>query len=111
MNIDRLSPATVGEDKIKLGVDPATLPKVGFVCEVLIDYSKCSPEGVSLPLECVVQGPTAASYMSKMYRAKRPTQFSFFPSEVGEHLVIVREIAHNRWVGTLHITVAGDIGG
>lgn len=111
MNIDRFSPATVGEDKIKLAVHSETIPKVGFVCEIGIDYSKCLPEGASLPIEVVVQGPSEASYRTRTYRSSKPSQFSFTPREVGEHLVLVRELSHNRWLGTVRLTVAGDIVG
>lgn len=108
MNIDRLSPATIGEDKIVCKLDSASLVLVGYTVQVSFDYSKCLPEGASLPLEVIVQGPTEASYLAKMYRSLRPVQFSFIPSEVGEHLVLIREVAHNRWTGQLRIVVAGD---
>lgn len=111
MNLDRLSPATIGESKIQLAVNSDTIPKVGFICEVLIDYSKTFPEGPSLPIEVVVQGPSESSYRARTYRSTRPSQFSFTPREVGEHLVLVRELSHNRWVGTVRLTVAGDING
>jgi hypothetical protein len=109
MNIDELSPAYVGEDRIRLTLDPNTdPPTVGRVVTVIVDYSACDPQGVNLPIDFIVQGPSATSYRSKVLRRKRPTRLSFIPSESGSHLLLIREQTHNRWFGKLVLTVAGD---
>lgn len=110
MNIDELSPAYVGEDRIKLSVDPNTdPPTVGKVVAIYIDYDACDPEGASLPFDFIVQGPTYTSYIERTYRRRRPVRLAFIPSEVGSHLILLREQRHNRWFGRLVIDVKGDL--
>lgn len=109
MKIDDFSPAYIGEDKIVLSLDASTpTPKVFTSVQVAIDYSSAEPEGVVLPLELIIQGPTEASFVEKTYRKFRPDSISFKPIAAGEHLVLLREVAHNRWVGRLRIEVVGD---
>lgn len=109
MDIDTLSPAYVGEDRIKLSLDPASSPVlVGKAVAILVDYSACEPEGTGLPLDLIVQGPSYTSYREKVFRRYRPERVAFVPSEAGEHLVLLREQHHNRWFGSLRVTVVGD---
>lgn len=109
MNIEELSPATIGEDKIALTVDPSTSPPTALkALQINVDYSACEPAGVALPLDMIVQGPTEASYIERTYRRYKPLTLNFIPFEAGVYLVLLREVAHNRWVGRLRVTVAGD---
>jgi hypothetical protein len=108
MNLDELSPATIGEEKITLTLDPLTTPKVFSVVQVNVDYSSAEPSGIALPLDMIVQGPTAVSYLERVFRRSRPSALSFIPNEAGQYLVLLREQAHNRWIGRLLVTVAGD---
>ncbi len=109
MNIDQLSPAYIGEDKITLELDPSTSsPRVFQSVQVNVDYSPADPSGVVLPLELIVQGPTKASFIEKVFRKFAPENISFKPIAAGEHLILLREVAHNRWVGRLRIQVSGD---
>lgn len=109
MNIDELSPATIGEDKIVLTLDPSTpSPQVFKIVQIDIDYSSTLPAGVALPLDFIVQGPNQDSYKDRVFRRFKPTTLSFVPIEAGDHLVLLREQAHNRWIGRLIVTVAGD---
>ncbi len=109
MKIDDFSPAYIGEDVIVLSLDPSTPePKVFTSVQIAIDYSGAEPSGVALPLELIIQGPTAASFVEKTYRKTRPASVSFRPLAAGEHLVLLREVAHNRWVGRLRVEVTGD---
>jgi hypothetical protein len=110
VNLDELSPAYVGEDRITLSLDPATDPAtVGRPIAILVDYSRCDPEGTALPLDFVVQGPTKASYAEHVYRKTRPDRIIFVPKAAGEHLVVIREQRHNRWFGQLRFTIIGDV--
>lgn len=109
MNIDILSPAYVGEDRIKLSLDPSTdPPRVGQAVAIRVDYSRSEPEGASLPLDFIVQGPSENSYHERVYRRYKPARLAFVPSEAGEHLVLLREQHHNRWFGKLVVVVEGD---
>lgn len=108
MNIDELSPATIGEEKITLQLDPGTNAKVFSVVQVNVDYSPAEPAGVAVPLDFIIQGPSVSSYRERVFRRSRPNTLSFVPIEAGEHLVLLREQAHNRWIGRLIVTIAGD---
>jgi hypothetical protein len=108
MNIDELSPATIGEDKIALSLDPSTDPAQALkAVQINVDYSEAEG-GVALPLDFIVQGPTEESYIGRTFRRFRPSALSFVPVAAGEHLVLLREQGHNRWVGRLRITIVGD---
>jgi hypothetical protein len=109
MNLDELSPATIGEEKITLTLDSSTpVPKVFALVQVNVDYSSALPAGIALPLDFIVQGPSQDSYKEKVFRRYLPQSLSFIPIEAGAHLVLLREQAHNRWLGRLIVTVAGD---
>jgi len=109
MNIDELSPPTIGEDKIVLVLDASTVaPQVFHAVQINVDYSNTLPEGVALPLDMIVQGPDADSYKERVFRKYKPQTLSFVPLAAGEHLVLLREQAHNRWVGRIVVTVLGD---
>jgi hypothetical protein len=110
VNLDELSPAYIGEDRIKLSLDPATDPAVvGRPTVILVDYSSCDPEGTALPLDFIVQGPTAVSYFEHVYRRTRPDRIIFVPKAAGVHLVVLREQRHNRWFGRLQFSIVGDL--
>lgn len=110
MNIDELSPATIGEDKIVLTLDPSTDPATALkAVQVNVDYSKADLDGgIALPLDMIIQGPTEESYIARTFRRFVPRTLSFIPLAAGTHLVLLREQAHNRWVGRLRVTVIGD---
>lgn len=108
MNVDEVSPAYVGEERIKLSVSPGTPARVGQVVQIDVDFSACLPEGASMPLDFIVQGPTEEGFVSKTYRERLPVQLSFMPAQAGPHLVLLREQTHNRWHGKLKLQVEGD---
>lgn len=109
MNIDELSPADIGEERIILSVAASTPPRVGFVVQVDVNYEDCLPEGASLPLDFIVQGPGILGHAEKVYRERLPPQVSFIPEQAGPHLILLREQTHNRWHGKLRIDVVGDL--
>lgn len=109
MQIEDLSPATVGEDRIAVELaDPETKPTALRPVLVNISYDAADPEGVVLPIEVLVQSPVAEGFEEKVFRHSKPTSYAFTPITAGSHLVLVREQAHNRWVGRLVIDVQGD---
>lgn len=108
--IDQICPTYVGEDRLVLSLSRNTLtPRAFAVIDVAIDYSATDTGGgVVLPIEVTVTAPSPVNFVKKIYRAARPTLFTFIPREGGVHLVRVRETAHNQWFGVLEINVAGD---
>ena len=106
---DEVSPSYLREDRIDLRMsDPDAVPSAlrSFVVEV--DYARTLPQGVVLPLVLEMIGPSPASYVRRVYSRVAPESFVLTPQESGEHRVILREVAHNKWWGKLAIVVAGD---
>lgn len=104
-----LNPRYMAEDRIvlALGEDqdaPAALRPVF----VTVDYARTLPSGVVLPLILEVQGPSAQSYQRRVFWRALPADVVFVPTEGGRHLVLLREAAHNRWFGTLRVSVEGE---
>lgn len=106
--LDNVSPSGLGQKVIALTVLEGEAPTVAHAVDVAVDYSAAAPAGVSLPVELVVQGPTEAGYYRHIYRRVLPAQLTFFPVVGGPHLVRLRELAHNRYFGSLQVDVAGD---
>jgi len=107
--IDELSPETIGEDRISLALVAGLAPPRAFApVLVMVDYERCLPEGVALPLELLIAAPSAGNVIRRVLRRAAPRVIAFTPREGGLHGVLVRELAHNRWVGKLRIVVAGD---
>ncbi len=106
--LDDLSPSYVGEDRLDVRLD-ASQETVRALQPTLftVDYSRALPEGVMLPLVLEVQGPSAGSYQRRIYtRVPKSVVVTF--REGGAHLVILKEVAHNRWHGKLRVQVEGD---
>lgn len=107
--IEEISPATIGEDKIVLALDPATLvPRALAPVLITVDVSACEPEGLVLPLELIIQAPSASGCRRHILRRLVPKSLSFIPKEGGLHGVVLRELVHNRWLGKLRVEVLGD---
>jgi|WetSurMetagenome_2_1015567.scaffolds.fasta_scaffold527307_1 hypothetical protein len=105
-SVDEICPSYYGEDRLSLSL--VTTGKLQAFSPVLVsvDYSSASPEGVSLPLEMIVQGPSPQSYIRRVF-SSAPTSIAFTPKEGGSHLVMLREYAHNRWWGRLVLDIDG----
>lgn len=104
-----IEPAYIGEDRIKLSLDStSTDPKAFDDVLINVDYAATLPAYVVPPLEFVVSPPSAINFQRKTYR-RVPKTLTFRPREGGEHLVMLRECWHNRWVGTLLVEVTGDV--
>jgi len=106
--IDELSPATIGEDLFTLSLSPLNPnPRAGQGVQIDVDYAKCAPSGVVLPLEILIQAPSASGFVRRIYRRAAPASIVFVPREGGLHGVLLREVGHNRWLGKLRVIVAG----
>jgi hypothetical protein len=108
--IDELSPREYGEDRIVLRLSESTSePRALSPVIVEVDFSACDPEGVVLPLELVVTGPSGkVTERRQVFRRRVPTELTFTPIEGGSTLVRLAEMFHNRWWGKLVIEVEGD---
>jgi len=69
---------------------------------------EASTIGLMLPLELRVTAPSPSGFIRHVFTRIVPTQFAITPREGGNHLVSLRELAHNRWCGSLVIAVRGD---
>ncbi len=104
---EEICPGFVGESWIKLLLaDPLAKLVPLEPIELAVDFSRCDAEGgVVLPLELIVTGPVAVEYRVLLLAV--PLTVVFTPRDPGVHVVLLREMAHNRWVGTLRVTVEG----
>jgi hypothetical protein len=128
-SMDDLSPDYLGEDRIELTLNerivaanmvvpgntsyttpvqppPPDLRAFNLVT-VFVYYDECLPEGVVLPLEMIVRGPSDGSYQRRIYSRIVPPILTFKPREGGPHFIMLREVAHNRWWGRININVWG----
>jgi len=106
---DEVSPAYLREDRIQVTLDTSiTEVEASVSCLLNVDYSACDPQGVVLPLIFEVRGPSDSSYQRREFKTRAPTSIVFTPREGGPHSVTLREAAHNRWFGSLHLDVVGD---
>jgi hypothetical protein len=107
--LDELSPPYLREERIDLTLDESIVTPAAFSSVLVnVDYARTLPEGVMLPLIMEVQGPSAQSYIRREFMRQAPDTLIFTPSEGGPHLVVLREVAHNRWWGRLHLSVEGE---
>ncbi|HEX4334682.1 MAG TPA: hypothetical protein VH062_02145 [Polyangiaceae bacterium] len=104
------SPDNVGTNRFKLSLDVTTQsPAAGVACIVNVDYSSADADGgVVLPLEVLVQAPTVDGYRRQVLTRARLDQLVVIPISGGAHMVMVRELGHNRAFGALTFNVAGD---
>lgn len=108
--LDEIAPRYIREKRIAVTVPsgaPAARAFQSFVLDV--DYSRALPEGIALPLLLEIQGPSPQSYQRREFLRVAPQSIVFTPREGGMHLVTLREVAHNRWFGTIRIDVQGEL--
>lgn len=107
--VDDICPRTVGEDRLRLTLSDPDQRLAPFVpVLVSIDYDRALPEGVVLPLELSVTGPSGDVLQRIVYRRFAPSEVTFTPREGGSHLVKLAEQWHNLWWGRLALVVSGD---
>jgi hypothetical protein len=103
-----ISPAVIGEERIRLTVSATQGPIVADAAVSLdVDYAQALPQGVTLPLELIIQGPTLDGYQRRAFRRSAPSSIVVVPRESGQHQITLREAAHNRWWGALQFYVEG----
>jgi hypothetical protein len=108
-SIDELCPADVGEKRIVLSldvIDSKPLAHVPFA--VNVDYSKAGTAGIVMPIELVFQGPLAGQRYQRVFSRTLPSSLLLTPRSSGRHLVLLRELFHNRWQGQLFVDVEGE---
>jgi hypothetical protein len=109
MNIDDIAPDYVGAKRLKLALsDLSQVPRVGDVVILTVDYASAEPEGVVVPLAYTVTQPDGSKLERRVYARRPPPRVDFVPETSGTHLVRIGEVHHNRWWGSLQVTVIGD---
>lgn len=107
--IDEISPEFMGEDRIRLAVDPTSKLEVNARVSILIDYGSVGPTGVTPPLIATASPAREDGFGAQRQEFERqPSVFTFTARVAGEWLIVVRESAHNRWQGRLLVSVMGE---
>ncbi len=108
--IDEIAPSYVREKRLDLTLDES-ISKVRALRPALVNvsYARALPEGGMLPLVLEVQGPSPGSFQRREFTRTLPAAIIFTPREGGPHLVTLREVAHNRWWGSLTLDVEGEL--
>lgn len=107
-SLDEICPSYIGEDRLVLQLQVIGAVRAFEQTAISVDYSATAPEGVVLPLELIIQGPSPQSYVRRVFTRSRPNTLIFTPREGGSHLVTLREFAHNKWWGRLVVSVEGQ---
>jgi hypothetical protein len=76
--------------------------------EVLVDYKATLPEGPCLPFELLITGPSPTSFRRRIFSLIVPTSITITPVEGGLHTIVLREVGHNLWRGSIEVQVEGD---
>jgi hypothetical protein len=107
---DEISPMFVGARAIALSLTNPLVPAMAkSPVGVSVSYTQAEPAGVKLPLELIITGPSPSSFRRRYFRKLLPSSFDFIPAEGGGHQLLLREIGHNRWLGTLTVSVSGEV--
>ena len=107
--LEEICPDVVGEQRIVLSLDtsnPTLYAHVPF--QVNVNYDAALPDGITLPLELVLQGPIAGQRKVRIFRTARPNSVVLTPTTRGQHFISLRELHHNRWQGQLFVNVEGE---
>ena len=110
MRPEDISPDEIGENRIRVFLEDDSLARIAHhPITLTIDYQRCLPEGVVLPIYVQVTcGTSTASFRRTQFRRIAPTSYTFTPRDGGKHIVIVREAYHNRWCGSCRFDVVGE---
>lgn len=107
--IDEICPVDVGASKIILTMDVLDVKPLAHVpFSVNVDYSNAGSIGISMPVELVFQGPIAGQRYRRVFSRSLPSSLLLTPKSGGRHLVLLRELFHNRWQGQLFVDVEGE---
>lgn len=100
----------VGEERFRLLLSRDNLnPRAFAILTVEVDYSACEPEGVVLPLEMTVTGANQSFFQRTLITRSLPSTLFIRPTQGGEYLIRLAELGHNRWFGTLIVSVEGNL--
>lgn len=107
---EEFSPKIVGANRLKITLSPDTLTPAALTPVIfLVDYSGATADGgVVLPLEMLVQAPSTAGFKRATFTRTRPSALVYTPISSGPHLVLLREMWHNKFFGSLTFEVVGD---
>jgi hypothetical protein len=107
---DEICPGYIGTELITISLALPDIEPRSFQYVLLnVDYSATDEiGGIVLPLELMVTAPTISNFRRTIFDLVATPQLSFQPQEAGEHLIVLREVAHNRVYGKLLIQVAGE---
>jgi len=107
--IDEICPNDVGAEKIVLSLDVLDVKPLAHVpFAVNVDYSSAGAIGITMPIELVFQGPIAGQRFVRLFNRSLPSSLLLTPKSGGRHLVLLRELFHNRWQGQLFVDVEGE---
>lgn len=109
--LDQISPDNIGDDKIGISIDAASLPLlVNRTITLHFDYAATYPEGVVKPLKLQVQPAfgDGTGYFEVEFHRTIPRSYAFTVRGAGQWLVLIREIGHNSWQGRAVLNVGGD---
>jgi hypothetical protein len=108
--LGELVPGYIGEELLTVELARPLDPRRAYSpIDVAITLAPSGVErGLALPIEIIVQAPSARYFERHLFRRSVPSSFSFTPKQGGRHLVRVQETGHNEWWGALVVDVAGD---
>jgi hypothetical protein len=108
--LEEIAPRYVREKRFDLTLDAGiSIVRAGASVVVNVSYVRSAPEGAMLPLLLEVQGPSPTSYQRRAYLRTAPASIVFSPREGGPHTLVLRELGHNKWFGTLNLDVEGEL--
>lgn len=107
--LDELDPPNVQQALITLSLArPLETPRALHAIGVLVTLTgEAVTTGLVLPLEVRIVDPSRKIRRVRFTRTV-PTQFSFKPLQGGLYGVVLTELGHNLWFGTLRVQVEGD---
>lgn len=106
--VNEISPNYLGQPRIDLALeDPITTPRAQRQVAISVSFDRCDPQGVCPPLQMLVQGPSADSFIRRTFY-EVPDRLTFTPREGGAHSVTLREAHHNHWWGNCTFVATGE---
>lgn len=106
--LDELAPLYVGAKTLALALQDSGQDLLAFTpTPITVDYSDTEPQGVYLPMELLVVGPSVSDFRRVVYYRLRPGVILWTPQSAGLHRLTLREVGHNQWWGTIALTILG----
>lgn len=100
----------VGRQEILLQLArPLDVRRAHRSIELLVQPSATAlKSGVVLPVEVIIQAPSARFFERRIFERSFPSALSFTPRQGGKFLITVAECGHNFFWGSLAFDVTGD---